>query len=80
VTAGDLIQMSEIQAGSSYLSQNDLRLHFGLGAHAAMDQVEVFWPSGAKESYQNLPAGYIYTIVEGAGVRQKLLFNTEARF
>ncbi len=77
VTAGDLVQMSEIQGGSSYLSQNDLRLHFGLAEHATMDKVEIFWPSGAHESLQSLPAGYIYTIVEGAGVQQKIPFNTE---
>jgi hypothetical protein len=77
VTAGSLVQMSEIQGGSSYLSQNDLRLHFGLGDHATMDTVEIRWPSGAHESYQNLPAGYIYTIVEGGGVQQKLPFSIE---
>ena len=69
--------MSEIQGGSSYLSQNDLRLHFGLGDHTTMNKVEISWPSGAHESLQNLPAGYIYTIVEGSGVQQKLPFSTE---
>jgi hypothetical protein len=39
--------------------------------------VEIRWPSGAHESYQNLPAGYIYTIVEGGGVQQKLPFSIE---
>jgi hypothetical protein len=77
VRAGDLVQIGEIQSGSSYLSQNDLRLHFGLGDHASMDQVGILWPSGAKESLQNLPAGYIYTIVEGSGVQQKLSFSVE---
>jgi len=77
VTAGDLVQMSEVQSGSSYLSQNDLRLHFGLADHTTMDKVEVFWPSGARESFENFPAGYIYTIVEGGGVQQKLPFNVE---
>ena len=78
VTAGDLMQMSEIQAGSSYLSQNDLRLHFGMAAHSSIDKVEILWPSGAKENFQNLPAGYIYTIVEGLGVQQKIPFNAES--
>ena len=72
VTAGDLVQMGEVQGGSSYLSQNDLRLHFGLGDHATMDKLEILWPGGTKESYQDLPAGYIFTIVEGAGVQQKI--------
>jgi hypothetical protein len=71
VTAGDLKQMSEVQSGSSYLSQNDLRLHFGLGAHSTVDKVEISWPSGARDVLRNLPADFIYTIVEGEGVHQK---------
>ena len=71
VTAGTQVQSSEVRAGSSYLSQNDLRLHFGLGLKTAMQNVEVWWPSGAKEQYRDLPADYIYTIVEGQGIRDK---------
>ncbi len=76
VTAGDLTQMSEVQAGSSYLSQNDLRLHFGLGARATMDKVEIFWPSGKKQTLLNLPADWIYTVIEGEGVQQRSQFET----
>jgi hypothetical protein len=39
-----------------------------------MDSVEIAWPSGAKEQYRNLPADYIYTIVEGRGIRDKMPF------
>lgn len=74
VTAGTLVQSGEVQSGSSYLSQNDLRLHFGLELKTVMDNVEVSWPSGAKEQYRNLPADYIYTIVEGQGIRDKVAF------
>ncbi|MFY9802633.1 MAG: CRTAC1 family protein [Candidatus Acidiferrales bacterium] len=77
VTAGALVQLSEIQGGSSYLSQNDLRLHFGLGAHAMMDKVEIRWPNGEIESIANLPADFIYTIVEGTGVQKRAPFETE---
>ncbi len=49
VTAADLVQEDEVRSGGSYLSQNDLRLHFGLGSHPRADKVEVTWPSGAKE-------------------------------
>jgi hypothetical protein len=45
VTAGDLVQTDEVRSGGSYLSQNDLRLHFGLGARAHVDTVEVIWPT-----------------------------------
>ena len=71
VTAGDLTQFREVRAGTSYLSQNDLRLHFGLGAQTSMNAVEVAWPSGIKERYSDLPGDTIYTIVEGTGVTEK---------
>jgi hypothetical protein len=77
VTAGDLMQFNEVRGGASLFSQNDLRLHFGLGAHAVMNSVEVWWPSGRKETFQKLDADFIYTIVEGEGIQQKLPFAKE---
>ena len=56
VTSGEHAQMREVMSGSSYYSQSDLRLHFGLGAAAAADSVEVAWPSGLKETFKDLPA------------------------
>jgi enediyne biosynthesis protein E4 len=72
VTAGGVAQLSEVRSGSSYLSQNDLRLHFGLGKETSMNTVEVSWPSGKKETYKDLAADFIYTIVEDSGVQQKV--------
>src|SRR3989442_7683385 len=77
VTAGDLVQFNEVRSGSSYLSQNDLRLHFGLGQQTNMSAVEISWPSGKKEHYRNLLAGFIYTIVENGGVQQKMPFSEQ---
>jgi enediyne biosynthesis protein E4 len=71
VVAADLKQFDEVRGGASLFSQNDLRLHFGLGAHAVMDTVEVAWPSGKKDTFQNLAADCLYTIVEGTGRVQK---------
>jgi len=62
-------QLSEVRGGASYLSQNDLRLHFGLGAAKKMESVEIRWPSGKVETLENVPADAIYTIVEGSGIR-----------
>ena len=76
VTAGDLVQFNEVRGGASYMSQNDLRLHFGLGDHTMMDTVEITWPSGKLETYKNLAADFIYTIVEGTGVQDKTPFLT----
>ena len=75
VTAGGVTQSMQVRSGSSYLSQNDLRLHFGLGASAAMEKVEISWPSGAKEALNNLAGDFIYTVEEGSGIKGKTGFN-----
>jgi hypothetical protein len=72
VRAGTLLQFSEVRGGASYLSQNDLRLHFGLAANDKMSEVTVRWPNGETETLRDVPADFIYTIVEGAGIQQKL--------
>jgi len=72
VRAGGLTQFSEVKGGSSYLSQNDLRQHFGLGTKDSMDEVTVRWPSGQSEVLKNVPADFIYTIVEGQGIKDKV--------
>jgi len=69
VRAGKLVQFNEVRGGASYLSQNDLRLHFGLGKESNLDSVEVQWPSGLVEKFQNVAPDNIYTLVEGKGIR-----------
>ena len=68
VHAGDLVQVDEVRSGGSYLSQNDLRLHFGLGSHSALEEVEITWPDGKNETIKNLTADRFYAVLEGAGV------------
>ena len=65
VRTGDAQQMSEVLSGGSYLSQSDLRLHFGLGAATRMDAVEVRWPDGKRQSFQGLEADRFYRLKEG---------------
>jgi hypothetical protein len=77
VTVGKLAQFNEVRGGSSYLSQNDLRLHFGLAGHTTIDSVQVAWPSGKSETFKQLPADFIYTIVEGTGITGKIPFSTD---
>ena len=79
VTAEGLVQFQEVRSGASYLSQNDMRLHFGLGPQAIMKTVEVYWPSGRKEVYQNLGADRVYTIVEGEGIKQNMSFDLRSK-
>ncbi len=75
VTAGGLVQFNEVRSGSSYLSQNDLRLHFGLGSQATIDSIEISWPSGKKDTYHNLAADFIYTISEDGTIQKKIPFT-----
>jgi enediyne biosynthesis protein E4 len=72
VKAGTLVQFSEVRGGASYLSQNDLRLHFGLAANDKMNEVSVRWPNGQTEVLHDVPADFIYTVVEGSGIQQKV--------
>ncbi len=67
-TAGDLVQLGEVVSGGSYLSQHDLRLHFGLGNHEKLNQAEILWPSGKREVLTNLSADRFYVVREGEGV------------
>lgn len=72
VKAGSLVQFNEVRGGASYLSQNDLRLHFGLAENSKMSEVIIRWPNGETEVLRDVPADFIYTIVEGAGIQQKV--------
>jgi hypothetical protein len=67
LTAEGRTQTREVKAGSSYLGQNDLRQHFGLGNSARVDRLEVRWPSGRVDVIQNLAADQIVTIRESVG-------------
>ena len=68
VVAGGMTQTEEIHSGGSYLSQNDLRVHFGLGTASKIDSVEVRWPSGATDTLKNLAADTYYSVLEGKGI------------
>jgi hypothetical protein len=67
-TAADLVQLGEVIGGGSYLSQNDLRIHFGLGGRGRVDKAEILWPGGKVEVLTNLTADRFYTVREGQGV------------
>ena len=70
VYAGGVARIAEVRAGGSYISQNDLRLHFGLGLETRISKVEITWPNGKREELKDLAADAIYTIVEGKGITQ----------
>jgi hypothetical protein len=80
VVSGDLKQVEEVYSGGSYISQNDLRLHFGLGKRTKVDLLEVRWPSGVVEKITGVNANTIATIKEGQGLSgQKVLNNPAPR-
>jgi hypothetical protein len=64
VTAGPRTQYDEVRSGGSYLSQNDLRLHFGLGEATTVEKIEIFWPSRARQVLTNQLCDRIVTITE----------------
>jgi enediyne biosynthesis protein E4 len=68
VTSGAHTQIAEVMSGSSYYSQNDLRLHFGLGQARSADAVEVAWPSGAQEVFRKVAVNRLIVIEEGKGI------------
>ena len=73
VKAGDLAQLGEVISGGSYLSQSDLRLHFGLGSHQSIDQVEILWPDGQKETLKGVAADRYYLVREAQGIVSTML-------
>jgi hypothetical protein len=72
VTSTTRSQIEEVRGGSSYLSSNDQRLHFGLASDVVMEKVEIRWPNGNVEVLRNIPADAIYTITEGEGIKNTI--------
>ena len=67
VRAGQLEMMREVHSGSSYLSQDDMRLFFGLGSHRRVDSLRIRWPSGRIDSLENIAANRLLILREGEG-------------
>ena len=71
--------IDEVRSGGSFCSQNDLRLHFGLGTSTKAERVEVTWPSGNHDVVPGVAAGQVVVIREGAGlVRARALQGTRS--
>jgi hypothetical protein len=68
ILAGGITQTEEIHSGGSYLSQNDLRVHFGLGTADKIDSLEVRWPGGTTEVVKDLAVDRFYAVLEGKGI------------
>jgi hypothetical protein len=75
VTAGGRTQVREVKSGSSYLGQNDLRLHLGLAEATRVDRIDVRWPAGGTETSRDIAVNQIVTITEGQGITGRLAYS-----
>lgn len=66
--AGGVTQTAQVYSGSSYLSQSDMRVHFGLGSATRVEELEIHWPSGKTEIIKDLSVDAFYAVLEGEGV------------
>jgi hypothetical protein len=79
IVSGDLTQIDEVRSGASYLSHNDLRLHFGLEGRTKIDLIEVRWPSGVLDKITGLGVNKLLVLKEGQGVVEQKGFKSAAR-
>ncbi len=68
-------QIDEVRSGGSYYSQNDLRMHFGVGKNKVIKTIEIRWPSGQVDTLNDLAANQLITVTEGAGTVRKTSFK-----
>jgi len=76
VAAGGRTQVREVKSGSSYLGQNDLRAHVGLGEATRVERIDVRWPAGGTDTIRDVPANQIVTIAEGQGITGRSSYSS----
>ena len=70
-------QIDEVRSGGSYISQNDLRVHFGLGKAEKVDVLEIRWPSGQVDTVKDMKANQLIFVKEGEGIVRTMQFAEE---
>ena len=70
VITSKMTQVDEVHGGGSYNSTSDTRLHFGLGSEAIMNKIQIFWPSGFRQEFNDIPGDAIYEIKEGESIKK----------
>jgi len=78
VTANGRKQVDEVRSGGSFISQNDFRLHFGLGKATAAD-VSVRWQDGKVETFLAIAAGQVVTIEQGKGITRRQQYSSSKK-
>ncbi|MBS1842488.1 MAG: CRTAC1 family protein [Acidobacteria bacterium] len=72
-------QIDEVRSGGGYYSQNDLRVHFGIGEAQKVDLLEIRWPSGQIDSLKDLKSNQLYYVTEGKGITRTDSFSKSKR-
>jgi hypothetical protein len=72
-------QIDEVRSGGSYISQNDLRIHFGLGKAEKVDVLEIRWPSGHVDTLKDVTANQLIFVKEGEGISRTMQFTKSSR-
>jgi enediyne biosynthesis protein E4 len=72
-------QIDEVRSGGSYISQNDLRVHFGLGNAEKVDVLEIRWPSGQIDAIKDIKANQLVFVKEGEGITRTMQFGKNSK-
>ncbi len=72
-------QIDEVRSGGSYISQNDLRVHFGLGKADKADILEIRWPSGQIDTLKDVKANQLIYVKEGEGIVRSVRFDEKRK-
>jgi hypothetical protein len=75
LTVGGKVLRRDVKAGSSYLAQNDPRIHFGMGKSPRAERLEILWPSGIVDVVLDINANQMITVQEGAGAVSQQKFS-----
>ena len=72
-------QLDEVRSGGSYISQNDFRIHFGLGKVEKVDVLEIRWPSGQVDTMKDIKANQLVYVKEGEGITRTMQFAKNSK-
>jgi len=72
-------QIDEVRSGGGYFSQNDLRVHFGLGKAEKVDVLEIRWPSGQVDTLKEIKVNQLIFVKEGEGITRTVQFEGKSK-
>jgi hypothetical protein len=72
-------QIDEVRSGGGYFSQNDLRVHFGLGKAERVEALEIRWPSGQVDTLKDVKANQLVYVKEGVGITRTMQFSKNGK-